>query len=142
MKTVFVTIFEGVEAKNILRTDIFGTLLSDPDVRTVLFVKNEARAEYYKKEFKDNDRILYEVVKQPHVKGWDKFFQRLKFYLLRTESTHVWRKMLFKRRKNLFLYYSGDFINWILARPLFVKISRSLDELLVGPIPQRNQTVG
>jgi len=40
IKTIFITIFEGVEAKNILRTDILPTLLADPEVRIVLFTKN------------------------------------------------------------------------------------------------------
>ena len=51
MKTVFITIFQGAEAKNILRTDIYKNLIARDDVRIVFFVDSLERAEYYKKEF-------------------------------------------------------------------------------------------
>ena len=49
--------FQGVEAKNILRTGIVNKLLSEnKELHIVLFVKNREREKYYKKEF-DNPRI-------------------------------------------------------------------------------------
>ena len=46
MKTIFITIFQGVEAKNILRTKVFAELMKHPDIRPVLFVQSRERAEY------------------------------------------------------------------------------------------------
>jgi hypothetical protein len=43
-KVVFITIFQGVEAKNILRTDIYNKLISDENVRIVFFVSSQERA--------------------------------------------------------------------------------------------------
>ena len=64
-KIIFLTIFEGVEAKNLLRTSVLPTLLTDPAVRIVLFTKSLEKVEYYKKEFSD-PRLIYEVaLRQP-----------------------------------------------------------------------------
>ena len=130
MKTIFVTIFEGVESKNILRTSILPTLLNDADTRLVLITKSEARAEYHKREFND-PRIVYEVVEVPEVLGLDRVFMRLRYFLLNTESSWLWRQMLFEERRNYFVYYLGSFLKIIFARPSSVKIFRWLDYLLV-----------
>ena len=52
-KTIFLTIFEGVEAKNLLRTSVLPTLMSHPNVRIVLFTKSQEKIDYYRKEFSD-----------------------------------------------------------------------------------------
>lgn len=130
MKTVFVTIFEGVEAKNILRTSILSTLMSQPDIRLVLFTKSKERAEYHKKEF-DDPRIIFEVVSLSPPAGLDRFFMHLKFTLLRTGTTALMRRKLYETRGKLVNYYAASLINWILARPFFVRIARALDYYLV-----------
>ena len=76
-KTIFITIFQAVEAKNILRTPILTTLLADPEVCLVLLTDSEDKVNYHKKEF-HSERFTYEVI--PHIfpKGLDKFFSWLK----------------------------------------------------------------
>ena len=61
MKTIFVSALEGIEVKNILRTNVINTVLKDGGVRVVLLVKNEERAAYYRKEF-NGPHITYAVV--------------------------------------------------------------------------------
>jgi len=130
MKTIFITIFEGVESKNILRTDILPTLLNDPKTRIVLFTKSRERVEYHQREFR-NPRICYEVVEVPLVSGLDKFFQRLKFLLLSTGTTALRREMVFDRNKNRLSYYAGIAANWCLARPAVRRAVRWFDLKLV-----------
>lgn len=130
MKTIFISIFEGVEAKNLLRTDVVKTILENPDVRIVFFTKDQDRVEYYKKEFNDS-RMLYEVVPTPKVVGFDRFFRFLKFQLLRTGTTDLRRRMVFEVKRNYFTYFLGIVFNRILARPFFIRLSRNLDFLLV-----------
>ncbi|MEK7090420.1 MAG: CDP-glycerol glycerophosphotransferase family protein [Patescibacteria group bacterium] len=130
MKTIFITIFEGVEAKNLLRTDVLKTILGDPDVRVVLFTKDRNRADNYRKEFATS-RVICETVNFPEISGSDKWFMRLKFTLLRTESTDLWRRLLYEKRRNYLLYKLGDIVNAILARPFAVRMFRYLDYLLV-----------
>jgi len=119
-KTLFLTIFEGAEARNILRTSVMPTLLSDLEVRIVLFTKSPERAEYYKKEFND-PKLIYEVVAPIRVRGLDKLFVYLKFLLLRTETTDL-------RRSS----YWSLFASRLLARPWVRRIIRFLDYYLVG----------
>lgn len=113
-----------------MRTSVVSDFLSDPKVRVVLFTKNNERVEYYKKEF-SNPRMIYEVVRHPKSDWIDKIFQKLKFVLLRTETTDLRRQMVYEERKNLLLYYGGLFLNRLLARPAVRRIVRAMDLRLV-----------
>ncbi|OGF52101.1 hypothetical protein A3H04_00460 [Candidatus Giovannonibacteria bacterium RIFCSPLOWO2_12_FULL_43_11c] len=129
-KTIFITSFEGVETKNVLRTSIFSTLLSRQDIRIVIFTKDQARADYHKREFGDT-RISYEVAESFPIKGIDRFFQWLKFAMLNTETTRLRRKMVFEINRNVLQYYIGLSISWLLARKRLIKLARFLDLRLV-----------
>ena len=129
-KTIFLTIFEGVEAKNLLRTSVVPTLLSDPAVRIILFTKSSEKVEYYKKEFSD-PRLIYEVAPHQPIRGWDAIFAKLKFTLLRTATTDLKRRLNYKREKNFFRYYGGLLANRFLAWPIIRRIVRWLDLALV-----------
>ena len=130
MKTIFITIFQAVEAKNILRTPILQTLLRDPEVRLVLLTDSEDKVQYHKKEF-DSERLIYEVVPRIRVRGLDKIFSGLKYLLLRTDTTDLRRRMDFEKTGNRSLYYTRFALNRILARPSVRKIVRMLDFALV-----------
>lgn len=54
-KTIFITVYDGLISKNILRSDAFRKLHARPDIRIVLFVQ-ENKVEYYAREFAD-DRV-------------------------------------------------------------------------------------
>ncbi len=129
-QTIFIAIFEGVEAKNILRTPVLSTLLQKPDLRIVLFTKSEERVEYYKKEFND-PRLLYEVVKVPAPHGVDRFFAGLKFLLLRTPTTDLKRRMTHEESGRFFNFIIGFFLNRLLSRPIVRRLARFLDYHLV-----------
>jgi CDP-glycerol glycerophosphotransferase (TagB/SpsB family) len=130
MKTIFITIFEGVEVKNILRTPILENLLKEKDIRIVLFTKSEEKVDYYKKEFND-PRLIFEVVENKNLQGIDNFFAKLKFVLLKTETTDLKRKMVAEYEHTWFHYYMGRAVNHVFARPIFRKIARFLDFYLV-----------
>lgn len=130
MKTIFITIFQGAEAKNILRTDIYKNLIAQEDVRIVFFVDTPERAEYYQKEF-SHPRVIYEIVPLTMAKGLDGFFSALSFLLLRTVTTNLRRKMNLEIDKRYFGYYSDVILNWFLAHSWIRKIVRALDYLLV-----------
>ncbi|MDP3770248.1 MAG: hypothetical protein Q8R40_04925 [bacterium] len=126
MRTIFVSSFEGIETKNILRTPILPTLLRQSDVRIVLFVHDERRVAFHKEEIND-PRITYEVVKKPAIRGLDKFFQRFKFVLLKTETTDIRRRMRFDDSKNYTVYYGGLLINRIFSHRLVIQMTRIFD---------------
>jgi len=126
MKTIFISIFQGVEVKNILRTGIVDNILKDSDTRVVLFTKNKDRVDYYEKEFNDL-RLIYEVVEKIDSKGLDAFFSKIKFTLLKTPTTDLKRRLLFESDRNFFRYYFNSLINTIIARPFFRKLARVID---------------
>lgn len=134
MKTVFIPIFQGVEAKNILRTDIYKNLIADKDVRLVLFVKSHERADFYKKEF-NNERICYEVVDSPARSFLDRFFGSLKFKLINTKTIDLRRRMKLQEDKNYFSYIINLLFNKIFAKKAVRKLVRRLDFWLVRNRP-------
>jgi len=129
-KVIFISIFEGVEAKNILRTPILDTLLQEPNIQIVLFTKSQERVEYYKKTFND-PRFIYEVVKPPNIRGLDVIFSVLKFTLLRTRTTDLKRRMALTSSRNYALFFAASIINRLFARPFVRKLFRFLDLMLV-----------
>ncbi|MDP3779295.1 MAG: CDP-glycerol glycerophosphotransferase family protein [bacterium] len=131
MKTIFITSFEGVETKNLLRTAILPTLLRDPDVRIMLFAHDQDRAMYHQKEF-GNDRISYIVVPKPVIRGLDRLFQKLKFTLLKTKTTDIRRKMKYQLSKNRLWYVSTLLINRLVAHRPGRMIFRFLDYHLIS----------
>jgi hypothetical protein len=131
MKTIFITSFDGIETKNVLRTSIFQTILNDKNVSVVVFTRNNDRVEYHKKEFGESDRITYEVVEKVSIKGIDRFFAWLKFALLNTSSTDLRRKIRLKANGGYVRYYFGIFINRLIAHSFFLRLARLLDYALV-----------
>lgn len=129
MKTIFISILSGVEAKTILRTDILPSLLAHGHIQIVLFVKNSARAAFYEKEFA-HPRIRYEIVGKYAFSRWNTLFDCLKNFLVRTNTLSLYRRLLFIDRKNLLMFFGGNFLSLILARPVFQRVARLLDAVL------------
>lgn len=130
MKTIFITIFQGAEAKNILRTDIYKTLIAHGDTRIVFFVDTAERAEYYQKEF-SHPRVIYEVSPLTTPRGVDALFSSLGFLLLRTATTDLRRKMALEENRRYLHYWFSLIANHILARRWVRKLVRALDYRLI-----------
>ena len=132
MKTIFISAFEGVETKNILRTDVLPTLLGLEDLRVVLLMKSRERAAMYKNEFVDS-RIIFEIA--PYSRraenGPDRIFAALKFTLLNTSTKDLQRWFALQENKNHLVYYGGKVFKFLFARPIVRKLVRRLDFLLV-----------
>ncbi len=130
MKTIFITSFEGVETKNLLRTSILSTILRSPDVRIVLFTHTQERVIYHKKEFGEKG-IVYEVVPRQRVTGLDRLFQKLKFTLLRTETTDIRRRMKYETDKRFIAYEVTMAANLLFARKFVRLLFRFFDYHLI-----------
>ena len=130
IKTIFITSFEGVETRNLLRTSILPTILKEGIARVVVFTHDENRVLYHKKELGD-DRVFYEVVPKIPLVGLDKLFQKLKFTLLNTSTKDVHRKMHYEKTKNPIQYWGGFLVNRIFARKMFRNLFRFLDYHLI-----------
>lgn len=126
MKTIFISILSGVEAKAILRTDILASLLTHDHIQIVLFVRNDARAAFYEKEF-SHPRVQYEIVGEYAFSRWNIFFEFLKNFLVRTKTLSLYRRILFIDRKNPLMFFVGNLLSFVLARPFFQHAARFLD---------------
>lgn len=131
MKTVFVTIFQAVEAKNILRTGVIQTLLASPEVRVVCLTRFPERSEYYAREVA-HERLTYEAFYEVPAGQWERFFSWLKVFLIRTATTDLRRRMRLQESGRYFRYGAGQFLNWLLARRQVRKAARFFDGRLVA----------
>lgn len=131
MRTIFITIFQGVEAKNILRTDIYQKLVERGDTRLVFFVGAPERVEYYRREF-SRPNVFYEVVNQRKNNRFERMFSALKFWLLRTDTVDLRKRMMLEEERNYLRYYFSIFLNRLLARRTVRGLVRALDYFLVS----------
>ncbi len=134
MKTIFITVFQGAEAKNILRTDIYTTLIAHKDTRLVFFVDSPEKEEYYRKEF-THPRVVYEAVPPAPARGLDRFFSSIGFLLLRTATTRLRRRMSLADDHKYVSHGIAELLNMLLARPAVRRFVRAMDLVLV-----RNRT--
>ncbi len=130
MKTIFITIFQGVEFRNIVRTDIYKELVKNPDTRLVLFTNSQAKRDYYQKEF-SAPNVIYEVVENYRPSRFNSFFWFLKFNLIRTATVDIKRRQALELGGRYFAYIFKLVFNRIFARSFFRKIARWLDRLLI-----------
>lgn len=126
MKTIFIPIFQGVEARNVLRTDVTKRLLSYPDVRVVFFVSSVERKNYYEREFL-SDRVVFEVYSgyKPSTLEW--ILSKFKVYAFKSETMDNKRIMKRELGGGTFWYYRSLLWNRIWARPFCRKILRFID---------------
>lgn len=129
MKTVFLTIFQGVEAKNILRTGVYRELIRHDDVRLVCFVRTTERRAHYEREF-THPRVAFEVVAYRPGNIFDRLLSKLTFQLLRTGTTDFRRRMELEVRGNRAAYFFGLSLNRVFARPSVRTLLRRLDARL------------
>lgn len=131
MKTVLITIYQAVEAKNILRTKVIKGVLAQPDVRAVCLVRFPERAEYYRRDIQ-HERIIYDAFYRRPDGLFERFFGWLKLFLIRTRTTNLRRRMRLEESGDYFSYYTGLLMSWLLARPQVRRVSRFWDYFLVG----------
>lgn len=130
MKTIFITSFEGLETKNVLRSDIL-RVIALAGARIVLLVQSRDRMAYHKREFGDH-AMAYALVGWIPIAGMDRLFRRLKFLLLRSETTLLRKKMKYDMDGKFWAYWAGRCARMMFARKIFVRIARFLDEALVS----------
>lgn len=130
MKTIFIPIFQGVAALNILRIDVLKKLRQSQRLRIVLLMSSQTKLDYYQKIFPAAADLRYVLF--PTLAGglWEKFFSYLKVYLLKTKTMDLKRCYSYYQSQN-FLRFSVSFLfNRILARPAVRKLARFLDGCL------------
>lgn len=130
MRTIFIPIFQGVEARNILRTDIFKTLKNKSDLRLVFFVINKERADYFRREFPAKN-LVYEVFDHYRPTKLESLFSFLKISLLNTRTMDLRNKEAMFGTGGYLRYGLFLALNRLFARRFFRQWVRWLDWKLV-----------
>ena len=121
-----------------MRTDIYQRLAEQENLRLVLFVGSQERAAYYRKEF-SRPNVFYEVVGQRKNSWFEKIFSELKFWLLRTDTVDLRKRMALEETRSYLSYYLAIVLNRIFARRSVRKVVRVLDYFLVKSETFKNQ---
>ncbi len=129
MKTIFITIYDGMISKNILRSEAFDVLKSHNDLRIVLIV-DPAKQEVYQKEFDDPKIIVESPVKFQH-KGLERAWTRFLAQIPRTETI----KLLItgsplSPKKNFLRKASLVFVSFLFAHKICRLILRKIDKII------------
>ena len=130
MKTIFIPIFQGVAALNILRTDVLKKLRQNQCVRIILLLSSQAKLDYYKNIFPEADDLKYVLF--PALKtGWlEKFFSYLKVYLLRAATMDLKRRYGYYQSRNFPRFAVSFITNRFLAKPTVRRLARFFDQRL------------
>lgn len=134
MKTIFVSIISGVEAKNLLRTNVISLLIVREDIRVVLFVRSQERIAFYQKEF-SHPRLAYEAAPDAESGRIWKYFERLRHYLVNTRSQKLYKTLAYHDRRNLIAYIASNLVSALLAHRAIRRVVRMLEMALVRDDP-------
>lgn len=131
-KTIFITSFFGLSARNILSTSILDILSSNPDTRIVILAPQEKKEDYQKNFTANKKNVLVEgiITKNKKVQSIkletaaSSWRERLFFSLaLNACDTSSRRVIRIEERHNKGRYIT-TFFNWVLAKLSNLKIFR------------------
>ncbi|MDZ4285083.1 MAG: CDP-glycerol glycerophosphotransferase family protein [Patescibacteria group bacterium] len=131
MTTIFLTCFQAVEVKNLLRTEVAAALLSRKDARIIALVRNEERAAYYTREL-PIEGVTYAVCDPAPHGALERLMSFLKFHLIRTRTTDLRRRGHYLESRNAFAYYAGSLLNRLIVHSFVRRLLRRLDTAFVG----------
>ncbi len=131
MKTLFVSIFHGHIARNILLTDIL-KYLKESDLRVVVLCP-EFKKDYYQTRF-GGENIFYEGVSFPEPSTLDRFFRKLYYFFVDTETVRLIQGENYLVHKKYLRYAFNRILTMLLGHSRFLRnIIRYLDKKLVQP---------
>ncbi|TSC78283.1 MAG: hypothetical protein G01um101433_317 [Parcubacteria group bacterium Gr01-1014_33] len=130
MKTIFISLFQAIEFRNIVRTDVYKELIRHPDIRVVFFTDSNAKKEHYESEFQAPN-VVYEVVEEYTPGFFGPLFRFLKFNLIRSSTIDLKRIWELRESGNYPKFFFKIVFNRIFARRTVRKIVRWLDYRIV-----------
>ena len=112
-KTIFLSIYNGIRAKNFFHTDTYRELIKDKSIRLVICIPS-SKLEFYQKEFNEPNVIFepLDIVSEPWL---GRFLAEISFNSLRTRTIVYKQKLEYWRYKKLFNYLLKRSINMILG---------------------------
>lgn len=128
-KTIFLSIYNGIRAKNFFHTDVYRMLVADRNVRLVIVVPT-VKLDYYKKTFNEPN-VVFEPY-DPEGEPWfGRLLAELGFNLLNTATIRFKQRLEYWRYKKLFRFWVKKAINRVLGPlPGMRGLVRYLDRLV------------
>ena len=112
-KTIFLSIYNGIRAKNFFHTDIYRVLVDDRNVRLVIAIPS-VKLDYYRKTFSEPNVEF--VPFDPKGEPWfGRLLAELGFNLLNTVTIRFKQELEYRRYKKLLRFLFKRFINRVLG---------------------------
>lgn len=108
--TIFITSFHGLLSR-ILGSGVLDELLKNKYVNVVLFVL-DIKKKYYEEKF-GSDRVKIETVSLNNSPKKSKFFQKVAFFLLSTDTTKIQRCSSLKKNKEYFTFVFNSVLSFL-----------------------------
>ena len=112
-KTIFLSIYNGIRAKNFFYTDVYRTLVDNKNVRLVIAVPS-VKFDYYRKTFSESN-VIFEPFDPAGEPWFGRLLAELGFNLLNTVTIRFKQKLEYWRYKNLPRFLIKRFINRVLG---------------------------
>ncbi|MDO8467170.1 MAG: CDP-glycerol glycerophosphotransferase family protein [bacterium] len=127
-KTVFISCFFNLVARNVLETSFFQKLRSRTDLKIVLLAP-QGKGDFFRKEFGGSNVAVEEVPTRPMSKP-GLLFHLLAWNLLRTKSKEIHRFVQLGKDRNYARYFFTSAMNWFGGRPLIRRAFRYFDAFM------------
>lgn len=112
-KTIFLSIYNGIRAKNFFHTDTYRELIKDRNIRLVICIPS-SKLEFYQKEFNEPNVIFepLDIVSEP---WFGRLLAEISFNALPTKTIVYKQKLEYWRYKKLFNYLVKRTINVVVG---------------------------
>ncbi len=130
MKTIFIPIFLGHQARNVLQTDVFRKLKENPQNRIIIFTK-PAKKDFYKNKY-GADNVLVESIEYGPISRLGIFLMNLALIAVDTGTIKKRQLKEFYRGNNIVLYFLKRLITKVFGNiKIFQVFLRYVDQHLV-----------
>ncbi|MEK7610589.1 MAG: hypothetical protein AAB468_02460 [Patescibacteria group bacterium] len=134
MSIIWLTVFQGIEARNLLRTDFFDILSRNNQLKIVLLVNSQSKKIHMEKEF-SRFNVVIEVVDSVESSALSKIFSLLKYIFINTDRIRIRHRVAWSEGGNVFAYLIKRTLTLILANSWCRRVYRYLDYSLSNKRP-------
>lgn len=134
MKTIFLPIFHGHISRNVMMTDIFRTLASQPDLRLVIFTY-DFKKEYYQKEYGRGNVIIEGIdIASFKISVAEKLFKSIFPFFVDSPRVRMMLREILDENNDLVQYYAKRFLLSVIGNSGIIrKILRKIYFYTVPP---------
>lgn len=129
-KTIFITIFDGAIAMNVLRTNAFEILRRQDGLRIVLLIGYFRQVDYYRKLFEDLPKVVVEGIERPGLNALKYAFLRLFNHAFASETIKIGQVSELLKSKNLLKFIVFRLVTTFMSNKPGRSLLRKLDAII------------